>query len=138
MANQNRKKHLKTTRPTQKCIHWSGETALNQTNQLLLVTEQGLGDTLQFMRYANALRKQGAAVSLCAQPKLHSLIQASGIDPAPLTPEQANQVTDGEWMPLLSAPRYLEVSPDNPIITDPYIKTTNQLFSAWNDILLKQ
>ena len=33
--------------------------------------------------------------------KLHSLIQASGIDPSPLTPKQANQVAKGKWIPLL-------------------------------------
>ena len=118
-----------------KCILWSGEIAINQINQLLLVTEQGLGDTLQFMRYALALRDQGVEVSLCAQPKLHSLIQTSGIDPSPLTPQEANQVSDGQWMPLLSVPRRLEVSPEKPIITEPYIKTTDELIDKWKGIL---
>ena len=118
-----------------KCDQWGGEVALNQTNQLLLVTEQGLGDTLQFMRYANALRQRGAKISFCAQPKLHSLIKNSGIDPSPLTPQQANQVSEGQWIPLLSVPRHLEVSPQNPIITEPYIKTTAELTAKWADIL---
>jgi hypothetical protein len=87
------------------------------------------------MRYVIPLRNQGVAVSLCALPKLHSLIQASGIDPSPLTPEQANQVTDGRWIPLLSVPRHLEVSPSHPIITEPYIKTTDELIAKWKSIL---
>ena len=81
------------------------------------------------MRYVLELKQRGIRASLCAQPKLHSLIQASGIDASPLTPEQANQVTNGHWIPLLSLPKYLEVSPDNPIITEPYIQTTNELNS---------
>ena len=116
------------------CSRWD-ETTPEPDNQLLLVSEQGLGDTLQFMRYALALRSQGIAVSLCAPPELHSLIQASGVDPSPLTPEQANKVSKGQWSPLLSVPRYLDVSPDNPIITEPYIKTTNELITKWKDIL---
>ena len=118
-----------------KCDEWNGDTSLNQSKQLVLVTEQGLGDTLQFMRYATALRNKGISVSLCAQIKLHTLIQASGIDPSPLTPQQASQVTEGQWLPLLSVPRHLEVSPENPIITEPYIKTTEELTTKWADIL---
>jgi len=118
-----------------KCDQWSGELALKTTSQLLLVTEQGLGDTLQFMRYATALRNQGLPVSFCAQPKLHNLIQASGIDPSPLTPQQANEVSEGQWIPLLSVPRHLEVSPEKPIITEPYIKTTDELHTKWAGIL---
>ena len=118
-----------------KCSYWNGEPALDKTSQLLLVTEQGLGDTLQFMRYANALRKQGALVSICAQPILHTLIQASGIDQSPLTPQQANQVREGQWIQLLSVPKYLEVSPDNPVINEPYIKTTDELLSKWSSTL---
>jgi hypothetical protein len=60
---------------------------------------------------------------------------ASGIDPSPLTPEQANQVSEGEWIPLLSVPRCLEVSPGKPIITEPYIKTTDELIDKWKGIL---
>ena len=116
------------------CKQWNGE-ALVQGEKLLLIHEQGLGDTLQFMRYATALRNQGISVSFCAQPKLHALIQASGIDPSPLTPEQANQVGDEKWIPLLSVPRYLEVSPENPIITEPYIKTTKEFHTKWSEIL---
>ena len=118
-----------------KCDQWSGDLALKTTSQLLLVTEQGLGDTLQFMRYAAALRNQGISVSVCAQPKLHSLIKTSGIDPSPLTPQEANKVSEGQWIPLLSVPRHLGVSPDNPIITEPYIKTTDELNAKWAGIL---
>ena len=117
------------------CSYWNGEPALDKTSQLLLVTEQGLGDTLHFMRYANALRKQGALVSICAQPILHTLIQASGIDQSPLTPQQANQVSEGQWIQLLSVPKYLQVSPDNPVISEPYIKTTDELLSKWSSTL---
>ena len=120
------------------CDQWSGNIVLNQTNQLLLVSEQGLGDTLQFIRYANTLKKKGISVSICAPEKLHSLIQESGIDSSPLTPMQATQVTKGEWVPLLSLPRHLKVSPINPIITEPYIKTTNELTTKWANILKKK
>jgi len=118
-----------------KCDPWSDELTFKKNIQLLLVTEQGLGDTLQFMRYATALRNEGISVSFCAQQKLHSLIQASGIDPSPLTPEQANQVAEGRWISLLSVPRHLEVSPNNPIITEPYIKTTEEFTAKWAGIL---
>ena len=116
------------------CNLWDG-SRLDPESQILFVSEQGLGDTLQFMRYVLALRRQGIQVSLCAQQKLHSLIRVSGIDPAPLTPEQANAVVEGRWIPLLSAPRHLGVSPDNPVITEPYIKTTEELVAKWQVIL---
>ena len=57
------------------CRLWKGE-ALMRGEKLLLVSEQGLGDTLQFMRYAIAMRNQGISVSVCAPSKLHALIQA--------------------------------------------------------------
>ena len=116
------------------CALWNGEPITDKT-KLLLITEQGLGDTLQFMRYVLALKQQGINISLCAQPKLHSLIQASGIDATPLTPDQANQVNEGQWMPLLSLPKYLNITPDNPLITEPYIQSTDELNSKWKDIL---
>ncbi len=120
-----------------KCMKFSPDN-FQLNNELLLISEQGLGDTLQFMRYAIALKQKGLSISICAQPKLHSLIQASGLDPSPLTPEQGNQVSHGQWIPLLSVPRHLEVTPDHPIITEPYIKPTEQLISKWKDILSEE
>ena len=118
-----------------RCDQLSSKVDLEEGKQLLLVTEQGLGDTLQFMRYINTLRLQGVETSLCTQPKLHTLIQASGIDISPLSPEQANKVTKGKWLPLLSLPKYLHVSPQNPITTEPYIRTTHELDIKWQTIL---
>ena len=67
MANK-RKKSTSMLHAIPKCDQWSGNTALNQTKQLLLVTEQGLGDTLQFMRYATALQNQGISITFCHSP----------------------------------------------------------------------
>ena len=129
----------KTVKPhaQPKTQEWKGET-LHADERLIIVSEQGLGDTLQYMRYIPELKKKGIKICFCAQTKLHSLIKSSGIHLDPLTPEETNKLSDGKWMPLLSLPRYLRVSPNNPIINKPYIFTPISLFKKWNRILQKE
>ena len=79
------------------------------------MTEQGLGDIIQFIRFVPFLRDQGVNVSLCAPSRLGPLIQSSAIDSLPQDPDQLSHLADGFWTPLLSIPRHLEVSPTNPV-----------------------
>ena len=111
-------------------LRWD-EKNFKAGQKLLLVSEQGLGDTLHFMRYVHILKQRGVDVSLCAQSKLHALIKASGIDSSPLTPEEALDNQHGHWLPLLSLPRHLGVTPDNPITNNPYIKIPDSLIKSW-------
>ena len=90
------------------------------------------------MRYALFLRNQNINVSLCAHTRLHPLIKASGIDHSPLTPEQTNRIKTGYWAPLLSVPRHLKVRPSNPLLTHPYIKSTSELDSKWEEIFSEE
>ena len=53
---------------------------LRNLQKILVISEQGLGDTLQFMRYIPYLRNQGLDISFYAQETLHTLIKASGIE----------------------------------------------------------
>tara|TARA_Y100001968_G_scaffold4327_1_gene3843 strand:+ start:323 stop:2131 length:1809 start_codon:yes stop_codon:yes gene_type:complete len=110
----------------------------NYKTKMLVVSEQGFGDTLQFMRYIPYLRNQGFDISFSAQIKLHSLIKASGIDMNPLTPEQGNTTIKGQWISLLSLPKYLNVNSKNPIITDPYIFSTEKLIYKWKNIFKEE
>ena len=129
------KKKKPTTPHAKSKLRRSDKDNLQKPEKLLVISEQGLGDTLQYMRYIPYLRNQGFDISFCAQSNLHSLIKSSGIDLNPLTPEQANQVLDGQWIPLLSVPKYLKVRPENPIISKPYIHSTDQLNQKWKSIL---
>ncbi|TGG91863.1 MAG: tetratricopeptide repeat protein, partial [Aphanocapsa feldmannii 277cV] len=113
---------------------WNGHNHSSR-EKLILVSEQGLGDTLQFMRYVPYLRSMGMDVSLCAPPKLHSLIQFSGITTTLYTPEEANTITTGKWLPLLSLPGYLNVRPENPLVDTPYIKVPKQKILEWKQKL---
>ena len=113
-----------------RCRLWQGEP-LAEGASLLLVSEQGLGDTLQFMRYVPLLRQRGLNVRLCSQPCLHGLIRACGIDADPLSPEQANGVSDGHWLPLLSLPERLGISPGTPLVSAPYLRAEPSRIEAW-------
>ncbi len=55
---------------------WAGEAVAGKT--ILLHAEQGLGDTLQFCRYAKPLALRGARVVLEVQPALKTLLE--GLD----------------------------------------------------------
>ena len=113
---------------------WKGES-LEIGSKLLVISEQGLGDTIQYMRYILYLREKGIDVCLCAPKKLHNLIKNSKIDSNPLTPDQANKHIQGKWISLLSLPQYLSVDSNNVIISKPYISAKNSHLNKWNQIV---
>jgi Flp pilus assembly protein TadD len=58
---------------------WAGGDLLGRT--ILLCAEQGLGDTLQFIRYASLVQQRGARVILQCPDMLHAILsRTAGID----------------------------------------------------------
>ncbi len=115
---------------------WNGEDS-ERPNKLLIVSEQGLGDTLQFMRFLPLLRKKDKKVYFCAQEKLHGVIKKSKIDLDPLSPNKANKFSEGKWIPLLSLPKILNISPNNKLIKSPYIHSDEYLINKWKLLFSK-
>ena len=105
---------------------------------LIVISEQGLGDTIQFMRYIPYLRKRGLKIILFVEDKLHSLIKTSNIHQTPLSLTKASFIKKGYWLPLLSLPKILGVSNSLPLITKPYIKTSKDLINKWRLIFEKE
>lgn len=115
---------------------WQGSPILNE-DKILIISEQGLGDTLHFMRYIPYLRNKKIDVKFCAQEKLHGLIKTSGIDENPLTPDQAKTIFDRPWIPLLSLPYALGVSPMNCVANKPYISASLDQIQSWKKQLFR-
>ena len=116
---------------------FSGEDIFDAKN-LLIIAEQGLGDTLQYMRYIPYLINKGINISFCAQESLHKLIKESNIHHSPIKPKESNLITSGEFIPLLSLPKYLGIKQDNVIIYEPYIKSSTELTEKWKKIISKR
>ncbi len=98
---------------------WQGEDLAGKT--LLVTTEQGLGDAIQFVRYASSLAARGARVIVQALPPLRRLLASA--------PGVASTVATGDALPecdfsipLLSVPGVLGASPVDPACTVPYLR----------------
>lgn len=109
---------------------WDGHK-LAFTDQLIVVCEQGIGDTFQFMRYVFHMKKQGYNISLCSFTKLDGIISSSCPELPLLTPKEANELTVNYWIPMLSLLRQLGVCPENPIVSEPYIVIKDSLILEW-------
>lgn len=109
---------------------WDGVE--NAGLQLLLVAEQGLGDTIQFMRYSQTLRTRMGGVSLCVPDKLEALVKASAVADQVLTPSSLGKCRAQAWMPLLTIAGVLGVSALNPIQAEPYIQIPKGRQKAWH------
>jgi tetratricopeptide (TPR) repeat protein len=84
---------------------WNGDSLKDKT--ILLVSEQGAGDTIQFIRYARPLQESGAAVWLMCRPELTRLMSTMDAVDRVLTEGDSLEGFDVHC-PLLDLPRLLD------------------------------
>jgi tetratricopeptide (TPR) repeat protein len=110
---------------------WDGLAASGKT--ILLHAEQGMGDTIQFVRYAALLEKQGARVIFqCPSPLVDVLSRTPGLhtivaEGKPLPPYDVH-------LPLMSAPHRLGLqSAANLPSATPYVFPDPERSRRWAD-----
>jgi FkbM family methyltransferase len=114
--------------PDFKQPYWDGSSLDGRT--ILLYAEQGLGDTIHFVRYAKYLRDQGARTIVATQkPLLQLLSKCDGIDEL-ITQDDELPAYD-VFAPLLSVPGILGTSLDNMLAETPYLAADEALVRKW-------
>ena len=114
---------------------WLGDAPVSGKT-ILLHAEQGLGDTIQFIRYAPLLVGRGAKVVCEVQPELLSLLsRLEGIDMIargePLPPFDLH-------CPLLSLPLAFATKPEAIPASVPYLAPPVEHLARWRDRLPRQ
>jgi tetratricopeptide (TPR) repeat protein len=111
---------------------WSGEPLADKT--LFLLAEQGLGDTLQFCRYARLARHRGARVVLQVQQELLPLFQHfTGADQVI---GRRDPLPDFDYyLPLLSSPRAFGSQPHAVPQDVPYLAADPRRVEKWRQEL---
>ena len=100
----------------------------------MLVGEQGLGDMLQFVRYARLVKQRGASVVVECQPQLVSLVATcTGVDRA-YAADQPRPDFD-VYCPLLSLPAAFGTSLKTIPAQVPYVSPAAEAAARWKDEL---
>ncbi len=111
---------------------WRGELPEGRT--ILLHAEQGLGDTLQFVRYAPLVAGLGARVVMEVQPELLRLAAAiRGV--AEVVPSGQTLPPFDLQCPLLSLPRVFKTRLETVPATVPYLTVDPDMVAAWGSRL---
>jgi tetratricopeptide (TPR) repeat protein len=111
---------------------WDGSRLQGQT--ILLFAEQGLGDTLHFIRYASLVQQNGATVIVrCQAPLLRLLATCAGIDR--LAPEGTALPPFDVQAPLLSLPRIFRSNLATIPANIPYLSADPELRAHWQQQL---
>jgi Tfp pilus assembly protein PilF len=118
---------LRDTAPASDRPQWRGETDI-AGRTILLHAEQGLGDMIQFARYAPLLRRRGARVVFQAPTSLHGLLAPLAdhlIGPeGPLPPHDV-------VCPLMSLPLAFATTLTTIPAEHPYLHGDPALIAAW-------
>lgn len=107
---------------------WDGASLAGKT--ILLYAEQGLGDALQFLRYAPLVKKLGCTVIFECPPALLPIVRScAGIDR--LVPANAASPDFDVHASLMSLPGILRTSLDNVPADVPYLSADPSLCERW-------
>lgn len=111
---------------------WDGSPLGGRT--ILLHAEQGLGDTLQFIRYAPLVQQHGGRVLVeCPQALLQILRACRGIDG--LVAKGTELPNFDVHVPLLSLPRVFGTTLETIPSTIPYLAADARRLAAWQERL---
>ena len=112
---------------------WRGETDI-AGRSILLQAEQGLGDTLQFVRYAPLVAARGARVVVRAQPVLGALLARLPIAGPVLTYFDPVPAIDVQC-PIMSLPLVFRTTPADVPARVPYIAVPPEYALLWQTLL---
>ena len=115
----------------------SHQGPLKPEQPLLLMSEQGLGDTLQFSRYVLHLQRQGFDVTLLSQPALIPLLQdAVGLKQV-VGKIESEQWAGRKpiWLPLLNLLPVLEARELWAPFSDGYLQIDTDRIQQWSSLL---
>jgi len=99
--------------------------------ELLLVGEQGLGDQIQFARYAKTLNALAQRCVIACDARLVRLFRNASLCAAVVPLGTPASHPDARWMPLMSAPAWHRTRPDTvPFITG-YLSADPGLVARW-------
>ncbi|MGF1581169.1 MAG: tetratricopeptide repeat protein [Gemmataceae bacterium] len=107
---------------------WNEEDLRGRT--LLLYTEQGYGDTIQFLRFVKLLKEAHDTNVVLRCPKsLVSLLRSFA--PGKVVGQHCPLPAHDFSLPLLSLPHRLQIEPDNVGIALPYLRPPTEKLLAW-------
>jgi Flp pilus assembly protein TadD len=107
---------------------WDG-SPLNG-RRLLIYTEQGLGDTLDFVRFARLVRGRGGFVILAAPERLHAILaDCAGVDR--LVSRERVWLDFDVHCPLLSLPLFFGITPTTIPAPVPYLRAEPDRVAHW-------
>jgi hypothetical protein len=107
---------------------WDGSPLAGRT--LLVLAEQGLGDTFQFLRFVVSVRQRGERVIFQCQPALLSLL-AECLGRADLFAQGSQLPEFDVYSPLLSLPGVLGTVPTTVPAPVPYMRAWAYLVDYW-------
>jgi tetratricopeptide (TPR) repeat protein len=119
--------HLTDTLPQFNKPRWTGQDLKDKT--IMVCQEQGLGDTIQFVRFIWDLHVRGAKIILLVNQNLEPLFASSK-----LVEKIVNQAPDQEefdyWIPIMSLPNVLGITLENLKPMQSYLTANESLYKA--------
>ncbi len=111
---------------------WDGSSLEGKT--IVLIAEQGLGDTIQFIRYAELVKKRGGRVLLECQSSLRGLLEgAAGVDQ--VIPQGQSLPPADVQFPLMGLPIIFKTTIDTIPAKMPYLRAEPKLLKKWQENL---
>jgi tetratricopeptide (TPR) repeat protein len=114
---------------------WDGTQNINQKT-ILLHSEQGLGDSIQFSRYAEMVQGLGATVLLQVQQPLKKIFETLNSVSQVYTMEEKTPDFDFH-IPLMSLPNAFRTTLENIPQKSPYLGVNQKKSAIWRAILSK-
>ncbi|MFT3847499.1 MAG: tetratricopeptide repeat protein [Propionivibrio sp.] len=113
------------------CPRWQGDSLAGRS--ILIGIEAGLGDMIQFCRYAALLKEKGAGrIGLLCHPGLSTLLASlAGIDAVIAADGEIPRAGWDCWVPLLSLPFHCRTRIDTIPAGLPYLAADRGRVEAW-------
>jgi tetratricopeptide (TPR) repeat protein len=109
---------------------WNGEPP--DGNLLVLFTEQGRGDVIQFARFAGELAKSGHRVAIATQPSYASMFASvAGIECIIIDTDELASLAPLRWQMLVSVPGVLGIASETIPAPVPYVSADPARSAAW-------